>query len=110
MAKPKPLIDAEGEVRELTTADFKRMRPAREVHSKEFLDNWERNRQRKLSANGKTMGRPPKERPKVPVTMRLDADVAEFFRATGAGWQSRIGALLAAHVKRANKGAAGKRK
>ena len=108
MAKPKPLIDDDGEVRELTTADFKRMRPASEVHSKEFLDNREKNRQRKLNANGKGIGRPFKERPKVPVTMRLDADVAEFFRSSGAGWQSRISALLAAHVKRANKRAATK--
>jgi len=31
MPKSKPLIDAEGEVRELTAADMKRFRPAKEV-------------------------------------------------------------------------------
>lgn len=106
MAKLKPLIDAEGEVRELTAADFKRMRPAHEVHSKEFLDNWAKSRERKLNANGKGIGRPFKERPKVPVTMRLDVEVAEFFRASGDGWQTRLNALLAAHVKRKTQAAA----
>jgi uncharacterized protein (DUF4415 family) len=87
---------------EWTAADFARARPASEVHSKEFLNNWEKNRQRKLNANGKGIGRPFKERPKVPVTVRLDADVVEFFR-TGEGWQTRLNAFLAAHVKRASK-------
>ncbi|WP_158809899.1 BrnA antitoxin family protein [Beijerinckia sp. L45] len=32
--------------------------------------------------------------PKQRVTMRLDADVVAFYRATGAGWQSRINGLL----------------
>jgi uncharacterized protein (DUF4415 family) len=109
MAKLKPLIDDDGEVRELTTADLKRMRPAAEVHSPEFLDNWEKNRQRKLNENGNPIGRPPKEKPKVPVTMRLDAEVVEYFRAGGVRWQTRLNAFLAAHVKRAGKGAGGKR-
>jgi len=109
MAKLKPLIDADGEVRELTTADFKRMRPASEVHSKEFLDNWEKNRQRKLNSNGNPIGRPPKQAPKIPVTMRLDAEVVKFFRSGGEGWQTRLNSFLAAHVKRASKVAGGKR-
>ena len=39
-------------------------------------------------------GRPPKENPKQQVTLRLDPDVLEKFRATGRGWQSRINAEL----------------
>lgn len=40
-------------------------------------------------------GRPPVgEEPKKQVTLRLDADLLERFRATGAGWQSRINATL----------------
>ena len=35
-------------------------------------------------------GRPPKVNPKRQVTLRLDPDVLEKFRATGKGWQSRI--------------------
>jgi uncharacterized protein (DUF4415 family) len=39
-------------------------------------------------------GRPPKANPKVSVTLRLDEDVVERFRATGQGWQTRINAAL----------------
>jgi uncharacterized protein (DUF4415 family) len=40
-------------------------------------------------------GRPPLgERPKSSVTLRLDADVLESYRALGAGWQSQINADL----------------
>ncbi|TCQ29695.1 BrnA antitoxin family protein [Rhizobium sp. PP-CC-3G-465] len=41
---------------------------------------------------------PVKER----IGLRLNQDVVEHFRRTGPGWQSRINAVLAAHVK-ANK-------
>ncbi len=41
---------------------------------------------------------------KVPVTMRLDSDVLEFFKATGArGYQTRINAVLRAFVDRHRK-------
>ena len=40
-------------------------------------------------------GRPPERgEPKKQVTLRLDADLIERFRAGGAGWQSRINATL----------------
>ncbi len=39
-------------------------------------------------------GRPPLANPKKQVTLRLDPDVIEKFRATGKGWQSRINAAL----------------
>lgn len=39
-------------------------------------------------------GRPVAENPKRQVTLRLDPDVLEKFRATGKGWQSRINAEL----------------
>ncbi|MET0181144.1 MAG: BrnA antitoxin family protein [Novosphingobium sp.] len=39
-------------------------------------------------------GRPPSENPKRQITLRLDPDVIERFRATGKGWQSRINAEL----------------
>ena len=46
-------------------------------------------------------GRPPLgAAPKRQVTLRLDSDVVESFRSTGAGWQTRINAVLrkAAHL------------
>jgi uncharacterized protein (DUF4415 family) len=39
-------------------------------------------------------GRPPKSDRKVSVTLRLDRDIIERFKATGAGWQTRINAAL----------------
>jgi uncharacterized protein (DUF4415 family) len=39
-------------------------------------------------------GRPALEQPKQQVTLRLDADVVEKFRATGTGWQTRINETL----------------
>jgi uncharacterized protein (DUF4415 family) len=47
-------------------------------------------------ANGtlKSIGRPLSDNPKKQVTLRLDPDVIEKFRATGKGWQSRINAEL----------------
>jgi len=39
-------------------------------------------------------GRPVSANPKQQVTLRLDPDVLEKFRATGKGWQSRINAEL----------------
>ena len=40
------------------------------------------------------VGRPTSEFPKRQVTLRLDPDVLDSFRATGKGWQSRINAEL----------------
>jgi uncharacterized protein (DUF4415 family) len=39
-------------------------------------------------------GRPPSPNPKLQVTLRLDREVVETFKAEGAGWQSRINAVL----------------
>jgi uncharacterized protein (DUF4415 family) len=39
-------------------------------------------------------GRPKSEQPKQQVTLRIDRDVLDKFRATGEGWQSRINQAL----------------
>ena len=39
-------------------------------------------------------GRPKAETTKVPIAIRLSPDVVDYFKATGAGWQSRIDAAL----------------
>ena len=36
---------------------------------------------------------------KVPVSIRLSADVVKAFRGSGAGWQSRVDDILRAHIK-----------
>lgn len=71
---------------ELADEELARMRPAREVLPKEFFDAIEKAR--------RAPGRPSSENPKKQVTLRLDADVLEHFRADGPGWQGRINAAL----------------
>ena len=38
-------------------------------------------------------------RPKQPVSVRLDADVIEFFKSRGRGYQTRINAVLRSYMK-----------
>jgi uncharacterized protein (DUF4415 family) len=41
-----------------------------------------------------TRGRPKSANPKVAQTLRLDSDVLAYFKATGAGWQTRMNEAL----------------
>lgn len=43
-------------------------------------------------------GRPKSDDPKQLVSLRLDAEVLRWFKSTGAGYQSRMGAILKAHM------------
>lgn len=81
MPKSKPLTDAEGEVRELTAADLKRFRPAKEVLPATLRD--------KLKVRGPQKA-PAKER----ITLSLSPEVVQRFRATGEGWQTRVDSAL----------------
>lgn len=67
---------------EWTEEDFAKARPFAEVFP-ELAESIRRER-----------GRPKAENPKQRVTLRLDPDVVEGFRAGGPGWQSRINAAL----------------
>lgn len=42
---------------------------------------------------------PQKSPKKVPVSIRLSPDVVASFRASGAGWQSRVDEILREHIK-----------
>lgn len=81
MPKSKPLIDKDGEVRELVVADIKRFRAPDQVLSKSLVE--------KLSGRG-PQKKPTKER----ITIRLSPEVVQSFRATGDGWQTRVDAAL----------------
>jgi uncharacterized protein (DUF4415 family) len=67
----------------LTDDEIARLRPAAEVFAELGIPM------------PKRPGRPKSERRKVPVTMRLDPDVLDYFRRQGPGWQSRINEILA---------------
>ncbi len=86
MKKRKPLTDKDGEVRELAAEDIRAMRPMDEVLPPELA---------KIILNRKRGERGPQKTPtKQQVTLRLDRDVVDRFRATGPGWQSRINNVL----------------
>lgn len=77
----EPLIDEDGEVRELTAADVARFRPSTEIPE--------------LAAVLRR-GRPPlpHDERKQRVTMYLDRDLVERLKQDGRGWQTRANALL----------------
>ena len=82
MKKRKPFTDADGEVRELTREDMRHFKP---------LDHFP-----ELAKIIRSRGQrgPQKAPTKLQVTLRLDKDVVERFRSTGAGWQGRINEAL----------------
>ena len=47
-----------------------------------------------LASYRRSRGRPKLERPKVSITLRVDADVADALRASGKGWQTRMNDAL----------------
>lgn len=78
-----PVIDADGEVGDLSDADPALFRPAREVLPLSL--------QIKLGV----VPRGPQKAPvKVMTTIRLSPEVAQAFKASGRGWQTRLDAAL----------------
>jgi uncharacterized protein (DUF4415 family) len=70
-------------VPELSVADLRRMRPAREI-APEIVKAYERKRGR------------PEGRNKTIVSLSLDAALVAKLRASGKGWQTRVNDLLKA--------------
>ena len=66
----KPLIDKNGEVRELTNDDLKGFKPAKEILPPEFFESIKTLR-----------GRPKLDNPKQHIGMRLDADIVAWLRS-----------------------------
>mgnify|MGYP003119989130 CR=1 FL=1 len=69
---------------ELTAEELATARPFAEVYP-DLADAIRRSR-----------GRPKIEAPKQQISLRLDSEVIEKFKATGKGWQSRINDVLKA--------------
>jgi uncharacterized protein (DUF4415 family) len=71
----------------LTEENWKRMRPAHEVHPE-----W--------VARVLRRGRPKLATPKRQVTLRIDAEVLEHFKEGGSGWQTAINDVLRKAVEK----------
>ncbi len=83
-ARIKAGIAADPDSRELTAKDFAAMVPLPEVM--------------------KRRGRPKAATHRVPVTLRLEPRVVEYFRRGGRGWQTRMNDTLARYVARQQRG------
>ena len=79
---------------EWTAKDMRLARPASEVLP-QFIG--EKATQELLR---RSRGRPAKPDKKVNQTLRLDPDVLDAYRHQGSGWQTRINAVLRAHMPR----------
>jgi uncharacterized protein (DUF4415 family) len=71
---------------ELTDEEIANMRPAKEVLPASFFQG--------LTEARKTRGRPKVEKPLVPVTLRLEPDVLEAFKASGKDWRGKMNEAL----------------
>lgn len=81
-AEIQAMIASDPDNPELTAEELTELRPFREV----FPD---------LAASiDRKLGRPKAENPKKAISLRLDAEVIERFKATGDGWQSRMNEAL----------------
>ena len=82
-----PVIDDDGEVGDLSEVDPSIFRPAQEVLPLDLQE---------------TLGirrRGPQKAPtKALTTIRLSAEVVEYFKQSGSGWQSRLDGVLKDYV------------
>jgi uncharacterized protein (DUF4415 family) len=79
MVSRLPLIDANGEVGDLSEVDPGTFKPFSALPA---------------SLQAKLRGRPKSTITKERITIRLSPDVVGAFRTTGHGWQSRVDAAL----------------
>lgn len=77
----------EDDAPELTEELAARLRPAKDVLPEHVLAQFKR-----------SPGRPKLASTKKQITLRLDADVLEYWRGQGEGWQSGLNAVLRRHA------------
>lgn len=99
MASRKSLTIDDGEVRELTAADFKRARPAAEVLPRLIGKD-------AAARLLKPRGRPKSPDAKVSISLRIAPATLARWKASGPGWQTRMAAALTKASPRARRRAA----
>ncbi|MBA4798949.1 uncharacterized protein (DUF4415 family) [Rhizobium rosettiformans] len=81
-AEIQAMIASDPDNPEMTEEELKELRPFREVFPE-------------LAASiDRKLGRPKAETPKKAISLRLDQEVIDRFKATGDGWQSRMNEAL----------------
>jgi uncharacterized protein (DUF4415 family) len=80
---------ADPDARPMSEEQLARLKPAREVLPSALL----------AALSKPKGGRPKSANPKVFTAIRLSPEVAQAFRATGKGWQTRMNAALADWLK-----------
>jgi uncharacterized protein (DUF4415 family) len=80
---------------EWTDEDFRRARPATEVLPKDVVDAIRRYRGQRG---------PQKSPTKELISLRVDRDVVDAYRATGRGWQTRANEALRSYAKKGGLG------
>jgi uncharacterized protein (DUF4415 family) len=88
--KPDP-YRVDFETAPLTDEEIKHLRPALEVFAERGIPL------------PKGPGRPVSGKGKQQVTLRLDNEIIDFFKAAGPGWQTRLNAELASVVRQRKK-------
>ena len=88
-SKLQPPPDDYDPVAPLTPEEIKRLRPASEFFAERGIPM-------------PRMGRPPAERTKQSVTIRIDGDVVAYFKSGGPGWQTRMHEVLAREARKAS--------
>src|SRR5690349_8852095 len=71
----------------LTDEQIKQLRPAKEYFAE-------------LGIPIPKMGRPKADKVKQSVTIRMDEDVVDYFKAEGPGWQTRMHEVLAREARK----------
>lgn len=84
----KSLIDKNGEVRELTAEELKNFKPLPEANPALYA---------KIKKGVGERGA-QKSPTKIPISIRVTPEVANYFRAKGKGWQGRIDSILKEYV------------
>jgi uncharacterized protein (DUF4415 family) len=84
----KPLTDKDGEVREITAADMKHFRPAKEVLPASFFKDMEKLKTKRLR------GRPKLKAPREMLSLRLKKNIVDGIKSSGKGYNTRVEKIL----------------
>lgn len=90
--------DADGDVVELGDTFFANAKSGAELAKSNPVIAKLIEAQKNGTLTVRPVGRPVSENPKQSTTLRLDAEILEFFKAGGKGWQTRMNDVLREYI------------